>query len=168
MTLGEKIKELRTARGMTQEQLADAVYVTRAAVSKWETGKGYPAIDSLKLIAELFGVSIDELISGDDVRLKREKAAKSGKVLYAAAVIFLLGAFIFAALVYALGEPLYCIGATACVLCYIGFAFFAKNEYARIAGRAAFDLKRKIARAFVVVLVALIIIFCGLDIAGII
>ena len=88
MTLGEKIKELRTARGMTQEQLADAVYVTRAAVSKWETGKGYPAIDSLKLIAELFGVSIDELISGDDVRLKREKAAKSGKALYAAAVIF--------------------------------------------------------------------------------
>ena len=60
MTLGQKIKDLRTQRGMTQEQLADAIYVTRAAISKWETGKGYPGIDSLKLLAGVFGVTIPD------------------------------------------------------------------------------------------------------------
>ena len=168
MTLGQKIKDLRTQRGMTQEQLADAIYVTRAAISKWETGKGYPGIDSLKLLAEVFGVTIDELISEDDVKAKRELDRTLSNILYGAAVIFLLGAFVFAALVYALGQPLYYIGAAVCVLLYMSFAFATKNSYARIAGKAGFDLKRRAARIFVIVLVALIIIFGGLDIAGII
>lgn len=92
---------------MTQEQLADAIYVTRAAISKWETGKGYPGIDSLKLLAEVFDVTIDELISEDDVKAKRELDRTLSNILYGAAIIFLLGAFVFAALVYALSQPLY-------------------------------------------------------------
>lgn len=63
--LKDKIKQLRELNNMTQEDLAQKVHVTRTAVSKWENGKGYPSIDSLKDISMLFNVSIDDLISED-------------------------------------------------------------------------------------------------------
>ena len=47
MTFAQKLKALRTQAGMTQEQLAEAIYVTRAAISKWETGRGYPGVDKI-------------------------------------------------------------------------------------------------------------------------
>lgn len=168
MTFAQKLKALRTQAGMTQEQLAEAIYVTRAAISKWETGRGYPGVDSLKLIAQTFGVSIDELISEDDVQAKRMLDAKKSKVLYCAAVAMLTGAFVFAALVYALDQPLWYIGAAVCVLGYMAFAFSAKDEYARIAGRAGYDLKRRLARIFAIVLIIAIIVFSSLELAGVI
>ncbi len=67
MTFGEKLKKIRTDSGFTQEELAQALYVSRAAISKWESGRGYPNIDSLKEIAKLFGVTIDALLSGDEL-----------------------------------------------------------------------------------------------------
>ena len=66
MELGEKLQQLRKQRGLTQEELAAALYVSRTAVSKWESGKGYPNIDSLKAIARFFSVTVDELLSGDE------------------------------------------------------------------------------------------------------
>ena len=67
MELNVKLQMLRKQKGMTQEELADVLYVSRAAVSKWESGRGYPNIDSLKAIAEFFSVSIDELLSGEEL-----------------------------------------------------------------------------------------------------
>ena len=67
MEFNEKLQELRKRRGLTQEELAEALYVSRTAVSKWESGRGYPSIDSLKAIAGYFSVTIDELLSGDEV-----------------------------------------------------------------------------------------------------
>lgn len=67
MTLHEKIQELRKARNMTQEELAQALYVSRTAVSKWESGRGYPNIDSLQQLAKFFGVTVDELLSSDEL-----------------------------------------------------------------------------------------------------
>ena len=168
MTFAQRLKALRTQAGMTQEQLAEAIYVTRAAISKWETGRGYPGVDSLKLIAQTFGVSIDELISEDDVQAKRMLDTKKSKALYCAAVAMLTGAFVFAALVYALDQPLWYIGAAVCVLGYMAFAFSAKDEYARIAGRAGYDLKRRLARIFAIVLIIAIIVFSSLELAGVI
>lgn len=63
MEFGEKLKELRKARSLTQEELAEALYVSRTAVSKWESGRGYPSIDSLRELSRFFSVSIDELVS---------------------------------------------------------------------------------------------------------
>ena len=63
----EKLLELRKQRGLTQEQLASALYVSRTAISKWESGRGYPHIDSLKAIAKFFGVTMDALLSGDEL-----------------------------------------------------------------------------------------------------
>lgn len=67
MEFHEKLQNLRKQKGLTQEELAQALYVSRTAVSKWESGRGYPNIDSLKTIAKLFGVTVDELLSSDEL-----------------------------------------------------------------------------------------------------
>jgi transcriptional regulator with XRE-family HTH domain len=67
MEFNEKLQELRKQKGLTQEELAEVLFVSRTAVSKWESGRGYPNIDSLKAIAKFFGVTIDELLSGDEL-----------------------------------------------------------------------------------------------------
>ena len=67
MEFNEKLQELRKQKELTQEELAEILFVSRTAISKWESGRGYPNIDSLKAIAKFFGVTIDELLSGDDL-----------------------------------------------------------------------------------------------------
>ena len=67
MELNEKLQQLRKQKGLTQEELAQALYVSRTAISKWESGRGYPSIDSLKAIAKFFGISVDELLSGEQL-----------------------------------------------------------------------------------------------------
>lgn len=67
MEFSEKLQELRKSRSMTQEELAEALFVSRTAVSKWESGRGYPSIDSLKEISRFFFVTIDELICSDEM-----------------------------------------------------------------------------------------------------
>ena len=67
MEFANKLQELRKNKGITQDELASALFVTRAAVSKWESGRGYPNIGSLKDIALYFGVTVDSLLSGDAV-----------------------------------------------------------------------------------------------------
>lgn len=73
MEFHEKLQELRKSRGLTQEELAEALFVSRTAVSKWESGRGYPSIDSLKNISAYFSVSIDDLLSGEQLILLAEK-----------------------------------------------------------------------------------------------
>ena len=77
MEFNEKLQELRKSKGMTQEELADALYVSRTAISKWESGRGYPNIDSLKDISKFFSVSIDELLSSEKLLSIAEKENKS-------------------------------------------------------------------------------------------
>lgn len=67
MTFGEIIKKLRTDNGLTQDELAEKIYVTRTAISKWESGRGFPNIESLKAISKYFSVSLDELLSGEEI-----------------------------------------------------------------------------------------------------
>ena len=85
MDIGEKLKALRTERGLTQEQLAARLYVSRTAVSKWETGGGSPNLDSLQAVARLFDVSVDDLLSADDLivlaRDERRSTARSSGML---------------------------------------------------------------------------------------
>ena len=77
MEFNEKLVQLRKSRNMTQDELAEALYVSRAAVSKWESGRGLPSIESLKDIAKFFSVSIDELLSGEKLLSLAEKENSS-------------------------------------------------------------------------------------------
>ena len=67
MEFNEKLQELRKQKGLTQQELADSLYVSRTAVSKWESGRGYPGIESLRSIADFFQVTVDHLLSPDEV-----------------------------------------------------------------------------------------------------
>lgn len=77
MEFNEKLQELRKSRGLTQEELAEALFVSRTAISKWESGRGYPSIDSLKEISKYFSVAIDELLTGEKLISIAEKENKS-------------------------------------------------------------------------------------------
>ena len=76
MEFNIKLQELRKSRSLTQEELAAALYVSRTAVSKWESGRGLPGIDSLRAIAAYFGITIDELLSGDELLSLADNSAK--------------------------------------------------------------------------------------------
>ena len=76
MEFHEKLQELRKSRSLTQEELAEALFVSRTAVSKWESGRGYPGIDSLKEIARFFSVTVDELICPEEIISAAENEKK--------------------------------------------------------------------------------------------
>ena len=87
MEFNEKIQELRKQKGLTQEELAEKLYVSRTAISKWESGRGYPNIESLKAISEFFSVTVDELLSSDEVLVLAEdsanqKTSRFGDLIY--------------------------------------------------------------------------------------
>lgn len=67
MEFNKKLQELRKQQGLTQEELAEKLFVSRTAISKWESGRGLPSIESLKQIANLFSITIDDLLSGEEL-----------------------------------------------------------------------------------------------------
>ena len=76
MEFNEKLQELRKQKGLTQEGLAEYLYVSRTAISKWESGRGFPNTESLKAISKFFSVSLDELLSGEEILAIAEKDHK--------------------------------------------------------------------------------------------
>lgn len=67
MEFNEKLQELRKKKGLTQEELAEILFVSRTAVSKWEYGRGMPSIESLKAISKFFAVTLDDLLSSEEL-----------------------------------------------------------------------------------------------------
>ena len=130
MTFGEKLKKLRKDNEMTQEELAGRLFVTRTAVSKWETDKGYPAIDSLKAISDVFHISLDDLISEDDVKNQRALEDKQARKMYYCAMgcLLLTVAGAFLGLKF---PPLYALSAAGMVG-YVIFALLSRPKYKRM------------------------------------
>ena len=98
MEFHEKLQELRRQKGITQEELAQALYVSRAAVSKWESGRGYPNIDSLKAISKFYGITVDALLSGEEILTiaqedSQQRASRTRNLVFGLAMFFLLPFF---------------------------------------------------------------------------
>ena len=90
MEFNEKLQELRKRKGLTQEDLAEAIFVSRTAISKWESGRGYPNIESLKALAKFFDITIDELLSGDELLTIAEENTKQRETHFCDLVFGLL------------------------------------------------------------------------------
>lgn len=97
MELGNQIKYYRSEKELSQEELADRVYVSRQTISNWENNKNYPDINSIVLLSEVFEISIDNLIRGDVEQMKKEintKEVKNLNFYSLMMLIFMLAAFI--------------------------------------------------------------------------
>ena len=78
MTIGERIKAYRKEKGLSQEQLAEALNVSRQAITKWESGKGLPDIENLIVLSRTFGVSLDEMV-GEEASFQEKVSARKRK-----------------------------------------------------------------------------------------
>ena len=90
MEIGNRIKMHRVQLGMSQDQLAASVYCSRQTISSWENGKTYPDIQSLLLLSEQFGVTLDELIKGD-VEVMQERIDGDVKAIWRAGILMWIG-----------------------------------------------------------------------------
>ena len=94
MEFNEKLQKLRKEQNLTQEELAEKLFVSRTAISKWESGRGYPSIDSLKVIAKYFNITIDELIGSEEVISLAEQDKKENNKKYSALICGILDCLI--------------------------------------------------------------------------
>lgn len=160
MTFGEKLKKLRTDHKLTQDELAEKIFVTRTAVSKWETDKGYPSIDSLKQLANLFQISIDELVSEADIENKRllDEAQSRKYYWYAMACLAIAAA---GAVAYYFVQITYLYGLSiAGMIAYIVFGLLSKPNYKRMAARRRLIVPLIVSR-FVLAAIVIAVIACS-------
>ena len=94
MEFNEKLQKLRKEQNLTQEELAEKLFVSRTAISKWESGRGYPSIDSLKVIAKYFQITIDELIGSEEIISLAEQDKKENNKKYSALICGILDCLI--------------------------------------------------------------------------
>ncbi len=126
MEIGTQIRKYRSAQELSQEELAERVYVTRQTISNWENGKSYPDLHSLLLLSSLFDVSLDQLVKGDIEIMKqeinKEEVAKFNRlsgvfaVLFAACIVAFIPLVVFLKLY---GAAIW----AAWYLVVLGFAF---------------------------------------------
>ena len=95
MNISEKIKKIRGEKNLTQEQFAEKIYVSRNAVAKWETNRGYPDIQNLITISEVFNVCLDELVKEDDKVKSKIIAESSSKKWHFLVIMYLIEIIVY-------------------------------------------------------------------------
>lgn len=158
MTFGEKLKKLRTDNGLTQDELAEKIYVTRTAISKWETDKGYPSIDSLKQLSNLFEITIDELISDSDIENKQLLDKAKSRKFYLCAMVCLAIATVCAIIGYFTALPYLNIVSIAAVVAYMVFGILSKPKYKRMAERRTIVIPFIISRLILAAIIIAVIV----------
>lgn len=107
--LSEKLKQLRSESGLTQEQVAEKLNVTRSAIARWETDKGFPDITNLIAISKLYDITVDELIKGSrEVQQKITADSKAKKwhllvILYLVAIVVYIAYFVIVHRIFMIG-----------------------------------------------------------------
>lgn len=109
MSLGEKIKDQRKKAGLSQEQLAENLNVSRQAITKWENDKGIPDISNLIAISDEFGLSLDELIKEDSVVKKKIISDSASKKWHILVIVYLV-AIVFYIAYFAISQRILMIG----------------------------------------------------------
>lgn len=95
MNIGKRIHEIRQKKNITQEQFAKDLAISRQAVSKWESGKAIPDIENLMYISNLYDVSLDELIKGDDKVGQKIVADANAKKWHKLSILFFISLLVY-------------------------------------------------------------------------
>lgn len=129
MEVGAQIKKYRGIMKLSQEELAEKVYVSRQSISNWETGKNYPDIHSLLLLSSLFNVSLDQLIKGDVEIMEKEIRESEIRKLNRCSIIYgiLLTATVVSAVLLSMWLGIYAFIPWG-ILCGITIFFAYKAE----------------------------------------
>ena len=128
MEISERLKEIRQNAGMTQEEVAEKIMVSRVTVSHWENGKSLPDIVSLISLSDLYSISLDELLKGDSKmteKVKKDaKEAKNNKRLIGITAILVIAVLLVygVSIIVGGGFKDFCEGAIWWVLIAIGLA----------------------------------------------
>ena len=131
MEIQERLKEARQSIGMTQDQVAEKILVSRVTISHWESGKTLPDIVSLISLSDLYGISLDELVKGDSKMMEKVKKdvkdANNNKRLIIITTILVIAVLLVYGISIIVGGGFkdFCEGAVWCVLIAIGLASFA-------------------------------------------
>lgn len=161
MTLGQRIHALRSAAGLSQEQLAERLNVSRQAISKWELDTSAPDLDKLVLLGNLFGISLDQLVKGDTAGLPpgeldvRQLAAETQRrqrmtvLAVTGSLAILLGGLFFALL--------NTLESTLLSIQYTMYRFMTVGEFAGEA--ASFHLPQLLSAAIFAVGVCILLVF---------
>ena len=123
MNISEKIKQIRNNEGITQEQFAEKIYVSRNAVAKWETNRGYPDIQNLITISEVFNVGLDELVK-EDCKVKNKIIAESSSKKWHLLVILYLIAIIIYILYFLIFHKIFMIGFLVSTIFMLGIEIY--------------------------------------------
>ena len=129
MEIEKKLKDARANAGLTQEQVAEKITVSRQTISNWENGKSLPDIISILNLSDLYQISIDDLLKGDKKmkeKLKKdEKVAKENRrLILTTAIIFIAIAIIYSTSIWAGGTFYdFCASAIRWIVLWIGVAF---------------------------------------------
>ena len=155
MEIEKKLKDVRMQAGLTQEQVAEKIMVSRQTVSNWENGKSLPDIVSIMSLSDLYQISIDELLKGDKrMKEKMEKDANIAKankrVILTTAIITLVVGIIYSIRIF-VGRALYVFCASAIQWVMLSICFLEVNTKA---GSTALFPKQ-----FVVILCRLLSVF---------
>ena len=131
MKFSEKLKKLRKDNNMTQDELAEKIFVSRTAISKWETDMGYPSLESLRLLSKVFGTTLDELVSDEDIENRKILDEKQSLKYYWIAFAWWLCAIAFV-IAYSITKIKYLfIPEAIFVFMYLVFAVLSKPRYKR-------------------------------------
>ena len=128
MEISEKLKEARQKAGMTQDQVAEKIMVSRVTVSHWENGKSLPDIVSLISLSDLYSISLDELVKGDSKMVEKvrkdAKDANDNKRLIGVTAVLVIAVLLVYAISRIVGGGFkdFCDGAISWVLMAIGVA----------------------------------------------
>lgn len=131
MKFSEKLKKLRKDNNITQDELAEKIFVSRTAISKWETDMGYPSLESLRLLSKVFGTTLDELVSDEDIENRKILDEKQSRKYFWITFVCIVCAVAFV-IAYSITKIKYLfIPEAIFVLLYLVFAVLSKPRYKR-------------------------------------
>jgi transcriptional regulator with XRE-family HTH domain len=131
MEISERLKEARQNTGLTQDQVAEKILVSRVTVSHWENGKSLPDIVSLISLSDLYGISLDEMVKGDSKMMEKVKkdandASKNKRLIRTTAIMVIAVLLVYGiSIIVGGGFKDFCEAAVWWVLMAIGVASWA-------------------------------------------